>query len=117
MAVRSQAITAPQTFRMDILAIWLARECFELEIDGAFRDPASELLAGQQALDAPGQTQAPIHLLPEQLPAVGRHRVRPVMEVPGLVAQGITKAPPVFRAQLKGGWGHGSARDRNKRKD
>jgi hypothetical protein len=53
------------------------------------------------------QSQAGIHLLPEQLPTFGSHRKRPVVQISAEMTQGIADAPQIVAAPRKGRKGHG----------
>jgi hypothetical protein len=46
-------------------------------------------------LELVGQGQAAIHLFPKQFPTTSMHRIGAVMEVAGLVPEGVTDAAPI----------------------
>jgi hypothetical protein len=46
-------------------------------------------------LELVGQGQAAIHLFPKQFPTTSMHRIGAVMEVAGLVTEGVTDAAPI----------------------
>ena len=49
-----------------------------------------------------GEGQAAIHLFPEQIAPAAVHREGAVMQLPGLVAKGITDALPIVTVERVG---------------